>query len=124
MTTPDLATIVDEQEAEIVRLRAELAVVRRDWQSDVGTLTANLNTAEARVVRAKLEFLEALERAQTAEAQRDAARAEAARLCRLVDDLMGAIGYALIYASGQTESILRRALGDDDAALRGPAQSE
>ncbi len=74
--TPDMASIIDELEAEIGRLVAELAVVRRDWQADVGTLIANLNTAEARVVRAKLEFLEALERAQTAENQRDAARAE------------------------------------------------
>jgi hypothetical protein len=83
MTTPDLATIVDEQEAEIGRLRAdiadtlkraeaaeaeigrlvlELAVVHRDWRSDVGTLTARAQTAEARA-----ELWEA--RCERAEAQ-------------------------------------------------------
>ena len=45
--TNDLASIVDEQEKEIERLRAELALVRRDWQADVGTLTARAQTAEA-----------------------------------------------------------------------------
>ena len=64
--TNDLASIVDEQEKEIDRLRAELALVRRDWQADAGTLLAKL---------------------QTAEAQRDAARAEVAELRDVLQDL-------------------------------------
>jgi uncharacterized coiled-coil DUF342 family protein len=62
--TNDLASIVDEQEKEIERLRAELAVVRRDWQADVGTLTARAQTAEARAARTEWERAEAREQAQ------------------------------------------------------------
>lgn len=105
MTTPDLATIVDEQEAEIGRLRAdiadtlkraeaaeaeigrlvlELAVVRRDWQADVGTLTAKLHTAEARAARemARTERAEAQAFRVTMETYRTGLVGDALRLMR------------------------------------------
>lgn len=52
--------------AEVRRLRAELADVLAQWQADVGS---------------------AIARALTAESQRDAARAEAARLRAALDDV-------------------------------------
>jgi hypothetical protein len=108
----------------------ELAVVHRDWRSDVGTLTARAQTADARVTALELE--------------RDAARAEAARLDKQNWNLCARINaseYARMTAEAETarwkyetRKYTCRCAGDDHhdgctyatiaAALRGPAQSE
>ena len=75
---------------DIKALRAELALVRRDWQADVGTLTARAQTAEARAERSERMIDELSEHINDLEARadpypqeelikRDVARAAAAR---------------------------------------------
>lgn len=159
MTTPDLATIVDEQEAEIVRLRAdiadtleragaaeaevgrlvlELAVVHRDWKSDVGTLTARAQTAEARVMALELER-NAYKRAKEENderfmIERDAARAEAARYAAALaksDPWTNDMPFNCIYCDavwdadvGSSENQHNTGCVWVAAALRGRAQSE
>ena len=103
--------------AELRRLRAELADVRAQWQADVGSAIARAQTAEARVTAMELE--------------RDAARAEAARLRKLLtrNNLPFAGTNAFVIGPGFCLWCGRSEPDhfdncEYDAALRGPAQSE
>lgn len=135
MTTPDLATIVDEQEAEIGRLVAELAVVRRDWQADVGTLTARAQTAEARAEQYENGRWHSYETVQAIVKERDAARAEAARYAEALansDPWTNDVPFNCVYCDAVWDSDIGSSENQHNAgcvwiaaaALRGPAQSE
>ena len=120
----------DEVSRQLRDLKAELADVRAQWASDVGSAIARAQTAEAR--------------ARAMELERDAARAEAARLDKQNWNLCARINaseYARMTAEAETarwkyetRKYTCRCAGDDHhdgctyatiaAALRGPAQSE
>ena len=82
-------------------LRAELADVRAQWQADVGSAIARAQTAEAR--------------ARAMELERDAARAEAARLRELIKDAADGAGYAVTFGNMLVKGETIDNCGDPDA---------